>query len=82
MPLITNPKSAAVNSELISFYIHKKEDFLRNLTSLPDCLEISYSDGVYFGQVSNHKIRNGRGVFNYYNGDLYFGGWKSELFDG
>jgi len=60
-----NDKAANVTAELMRTYIRQKDDFQKSLILLPNCVEMSYSDGIYFGQVSNHKTRNGKGVFTY-----------------
>jgi hypothetical protein len=58
-------KSVQLNSEFKGNYIRLKDDFQDSLTLLPDYVELSFSDGIYLGQIHNHKIRNGKGAFVY-----------------
>jgi|JI6StandDraft_1071083.scaffolds.fasta_scaffold05757_10 hypothetical protein len=50
---------------------------------LPGIKELSYPDGGnYIGEVAQESIREGRGLYRYINGDVYFGGWRQEKFHG
>jgi hypothetical protein len=52
------------------------------LDTLPDKVEVSFSDGIYIGQINGEKLREGKGIFSYPIGDVYFGDWKEDYFHG
>jgi hypothetical protein len=40
-------------------------------------VEISYPDGgFYVGQINTGKLKDGKGIYTYADGDIYFGGWR------
>ena len=44
---------------------------------------MTYEDqGHYVGELGPDNIREGRGIYRYFNGDVYFGGWHDEKFHG
>ena len=43
---------------------------------------MTLTDGFYYGQISATKMRHGKGLFKYSTGDVYFGGWKEDIFHG
>jgi len=49
---------------------------------LKDFKEVAFADGKYRGQVSAEKLREGKGIFYYPAGDVYFGDWKQDFFHG
>ena len=38
---------------------------------------INYTDGIYHGDVKNN-LKNGYGIFEYFNGYIYLGEWKDD----
>jgi hypothetical protein len=42
---------------------------------------INYTDGIYYGDVKNN-LKNGYGIFEYFNGYIYLGEWKDDKRDG
>lgn len=50
---------------------------------LPGIKELTYPDGgTYIGEVAHETVREGRGLYYYVTGDVYFGGWSKEKFEG
>lgn len=39
------------------------------------------NNAYYEGEFSN-KVRHGKGIFHYENGDVYFGDWVEDKIDG
>ena len=50
---------------------------------MADVVEAIYPDGgKYIGQLSARKEKDGKGIYTYASKDIYFGGWKNDLFHG
>lgn len=70
---------------------HNKKSILEFEASLKDSLgrylptvrEMTYEDqGHYVGEFGPDNIRQGRGIYRYSNGDVYYGNWHEEKFHG
>ena len=56
---------------------------MQSLRTLPDLVEVTYPDhSSYIGQIGPDKIRTGKGIYTYSEGDVYFGTWKDDEFHG
>lgn len=60
----------------------KKDKFIAMLESLKDTAEVTFPDGKYVGQLTANQLREGKGIFYYPVGDVYFGEWKEDYFHG
>lgn len=66
--------------KIAKFLASLKDDYGR---LRPGIKELTYPDGgTYIGEVSLDSVRDGRGMYKYSNGDVYYGGWKQEKFHG
>ena len=70
-------------NEVLRSYNIRKQEFTQSLQALPDLVEITYPDNsCYVGQIDIYKLRSGKGIYTYPEGDTYFGSWKDDLFHG
>jgi hypothetical protein len=70
-------------NEVIRNYNMKKTEFSQRIKTLQDIVEISYPDGgFYIGQINANKMKDGKGIYTYVDGDIYFGAWKDDSFNG
>ena len=70
-------------NEILRSYNMRKNEFIESVQSLSDTVEIGYPDGSrYVGQVREGQVRNGKGIYYYPSGDLYFGSWAEDEFSG
>lgn len=60
----------------------KKDEFIAMLETLKDTAEVTFPDGKYVGQLTASQLREGKGIFYYPVGDVYFGEWKEDYFHG
>jgi len=70
-------------NEILRGYNIRKNEFIQHLQSGQDLLSVSYPDGsTYLGQLSQDRLRQGRGIYTYPEGDIYFGTWNRDEFHG
>jgi hypothetical protein len=51
------------NNHLLDEFQLKKAKFLSMLDTLPDKVEVSFSDGIYIGQINGGETARGKGHF-------------------
>ena len=68
------------NVELIRNDINKINDKIDDLL-INHNKELKNEKGKYVGEIKNGK-REGKGIFNFKNGDIYEGDWKNDKMDG
>ena len=70
-------------NEILRGYNVQKNEFVQHLQSVSDLLEVNYPDGsTYLGQLSQDRLRHGKGIYTYPEGDVYFGTWNRDEFHG
>lgn len=66
---------------VLELKVRSQNLFLLKLVLSPFTSLRNYSNGRYWGQIQ-HRMLNGNGVLNYYNGHYYIGSWFNEKFHG